>query len=153
MTKRIIPVLLGLLLLLSCAVAEGHHLTVELPTDARKVEDVTFEDGDRIETWQLSGGASIQILEFRGPASLSDMIGAWDAPASVADIPVPRVDGRPSQGIRFLSTEGDTDYSVTVLRITEERNTYFFETVFPQRLGDEQIDAIVDSMIRSLHFT
>ena len=39
-------------------------LLVQLPEDAQMVENVAFDDGDFIQTYQLSGGAYVQLLRY-----------------------------------------------------------------------------------------
>lgn len=60
----------ALLMLLTCAWAEDASsravLLVQLPEDAQMIENVEFEDGDFIQTYQLSGGAHVQLLRYAG---------------------------------------------------------------------------------------
>ena len=41
-------------------------MLVKLPEDAQMVENVAFDDGDFIQTYQLSGGAYVQLLRAGG---------------------------------------------------------------------------------------
>ena len=60
--------LTALMLMLSglvCAWAEeAPVLLVQLPEDAQMVENVAFDDGDFVQTYQLNGGAYVQLLRY-----------------------------------------------------------------------------------------
>ena len=63
MKKMLIGLLTLALLLVGAAFADENDapvLLVQLPEDAQMVENVAFDDGDFIQTYQLSGGASAQ---------------------------------------------------------------------------------------------
>ena len=63
--KLLGALLLGAALLLpALALADGPVLLVELPEDAVMVENVTFEDGDFIQSYQLAGGSQVQLLRY-----------------------------------------------------------------------------------------
>lgn len=67
---RILAGLSALVLMLTwaCAVfgeeAPRSVLLVQLPEDAQMIENIEFEDGDFIQTYQLSGGARVQLLRY-----------------------------------------------------------------------------------------
>ena len=63
----IIGLLTLALLLAGAAFADQEDapvLLVQLPEDAQMVENVAFDDGDFIQTYQLSGGAYVQLLRY-----------------------------------------------------------------------------------------
>ena len=63
MMKKFVAALLALMLTIpALAVGENAVLLVELEQGAQMVENVSFEDGDFIKTYQLSGGASVQLV-------------------------------------------------------------------------------------------
>ena len=63
--RKMFAVMLAVLLLMpALALAQGSVLMVELPQDAQMVENVAFDDGDFIQTYQLAGGASVQLLRY-----------------------------------------------------------------------------------------
>ena len=64
----IIGLLTLALLLAGAAFADQEDapvLLVQLPEDAQMVENVAFDDGDFIQTYQLSGGAYVQLAALR----------------------------------------------------------------------------------------
>ena len=64
MKKGFFALLLAVCMLPALALATGSVLMVELPQDAQMVENVEFDDGDFIQTYQLSGGARVQLLRY-----------------------------------------------------------------------------------------
>jgi len=85
------------------ALAAASVLMVELPEDAQMVENVAFDDGDFIQTYQLSGGASVQLVRYAsfemtlGELFASEWVGATD----VRELGVSEIGGCPAQGLRF----------------------------------------------------
>lgn len=55
-------------------------LLVQLPEDAQMVENVAFDDGDFIQTYQLSGGAYVQLLRYMQSDVTIDGLVAGDWP-------------------------------------------------------------------------
>ena len=52
-------------------------MLVKLPEDAQMVENVAFDDGDFIQTYQLSGGAYVQLLRYaQGDVTLDGIVAA-----------------------------------------------------------------------------
>ena len=54
-------------------------MLVKLPEDAQMVENVAFDDGDFVQTYQLSGGAYVQLLRYaQGDVTLDGIVaGDW----------------------------------------------------------------------------
>ena len=46
-------------------------MLVKLPEDAQMVENVAFDDGDFVQTYQLNGGAYVQLLRYAGENGVS----------------------------------------------------------------------------------
>ena len=90
--KKIMIGLTALMLMLSglvCAWAEeAPVLLVQLPEDAQMVENVAFDDGDFVQTYQLNGGAYVQLLRYGDMSmSISDLVaGDWAGATSVQDM-------------------------------------------------------------------
>ena len=100
--KRVM-LLLVLLMLPVLALADAPVLLVQLPESAQMVENVEFEGGDFIQTYQLEGGVTVQLLRYSGfemgieeliasdwplcvRCELSDMTDALGYPAQKAHI-------------------------------------------------------------------
>ena len=60
----LLAALFALLLLPALVLAEGPALMTSLPEDALLVENVEFEDGDFIRTYQIADGATVQMLRY-----------------------------------------------------------------------------------------
>ena len=81
----IIGLLTLALLLAGAAFADQEDapvLLVQLPEDAQMVENVAFDDGDFIQTYQLSGGAYVQLLRYMQSDVTIDGLVAGDWPGA-----------------------------------------------------------------------
>ena len=151
--KRILACLLALLVLPALALSEGPVLLLELPQDAQMVENVEFDDGDFIQTYQLSGGARVQLLRYGAfDMTLDELVASeWVGCTNAQDLSLGSVSGYPASGLRLHDQEDGQDaLDVTVVLVHAEGATLVFEAVFPQALGDAQIRALVDGMIHSM---
>ena len=80
--KRML-VLLVLLMLPVLSLADAPVLLVQLPENALMVENVEFENGDFIQTYQLDDGVAVQLLRYTDfEMSIEDLI-ASDWPLNV----------------------------------------------------------------------
>ena len=75
--------LLLLLLLPLLVLADAPVLLVQLPENAQMVENVEFDGGDFIQTYQLEDGVTVQLLRYTGfSMAIEDLI-ASDWPLNV----------------------------------------------------------------------
>ena len=151
--KRMFACLLVLLVLPALALSEGPVLLLELPQDAQMVENVQFDDGDFIQTYQLSGGARVQLLRYGAfDMTLDELVASeWVGCTNAQDLSLGSVGGYPASGLRLHDQEDGQDaLDVTVVLVDAGEATLVFEAVFPQALGDAQIRALVYGMIDSM---
>lgn len=152
--KKIMALLLCMLLLVPAfALAGGPVLLVDLPQDAQMIENIAFDDGDFIQTYQLSGGASVQLLRYQAfDMTLGDLIASeWAGCTDVREAAVTSVGGCPAHGLRFAyQQEGQEALDVTLILVEAQGATLVFEAVYPAALGAAQIDASVQAMIGSM---
>ena len=137
---------------LALALAAGPVLLVELPEDALMVENIEFEDGDFIQTYQM-GGAQVQLLRYSSfDMTLGDLIASeWVGATDVRELGVREIGGYPAQGLRFAYLqEGQEALDVTLV-VVDAGETLVFTAVYPQALGMEQIDAQVQAMLSSMN--
>ena len=155
--KKAFALLMLLALLLPAAVlADGPVLLVQLPQDAQMVENIAFDDGDFIQTYQLSGGANVQLLRYQAfDMTLEDLVvSEWVGCTDVRSLAVESVGGYPAAGLRLAYEEvGQDALDVTILTVDAEGSTLVYEAVFPQALGSGQIEATVQMMIDSMDVT
>lgn len=140
------------LMLAMPALAMASVLMVELPEDAQMVENVAFEDGDFIQTYQLSGGASVQLVRYASfEMTLGDLIASeWIGATDVRELGVSEISGYPVQGLRFAyQEEGQEALDVTLVVVNADE-TLVFTAVYPQALGTVQIDAGIEAMLGSM---
>ena len=106
--KKILMWLTVLALLLTGAAFADQEdapvLLVQLPEDAQMVENVAFDDGDFVQTYQLSGGAYVQLLRYaRSDVTLDGIIaGDWPGATDVQSL-----DLRPSAAARRAERDAE----------------------------------------------
>ena len=154
MMKKFVAALLALMLTIpALAVGENAVLLVELEQGAQMVENVSFEDGDFIKTYQLSGGASVQLVRYASfDMTLGDLFASeWIGATDVRELGVSEIGGHPAQGLRFAyQEEGQEALDVTLIVVNADE-TLVFTAVYPQALGTAQIDAQVEAMLASMY--
>ena len=81
-------------------------MLVKLPEDAQMVENVAFDDGDFIQTYQLSGGAYVQLLRYaQGDVTLDGIVaGDWPGATDIQSMALETVGGYAAKGL-MLSVE------------------------------------------------
>lgn len=145
--KKMFAALLAALLLMP-ALAFASVLMVELPQDAQMVENVAFDDGDFIQTYQLSGGASVQLLRYAAfDMSLGELFASeWVGATDVRDLGITEVSGYPAQGLRFAyQEEGQAALDVTLV-VVDAGETLVLSAVFPAGSADAQLEKMLGSM-------
>ena len=151
--KKWMAMLLTMVLMLPVmAMAQGAVLLVELEQDAQLVENVAFDDGDFIRTYQLGSGAQVQLLRYASfDMTLGDLFASeWLGATDVRELGVKEIAGYAVQGLRFAyQEEGQQALDVTLI-VVDAGETLVFTAVYPQALGAEQIDASVQAMIDSM---
>ena len=150
--KKAFALLMLLALLPAAALGDGPVLLVQLPQDAQMVENIAFDDGDFIQTYQLSGGASVQLLRYASfDMTLGDLFASeWVGATDVRELGVSEISGHPAQGLRFAyQQEGQEALDVT-LAVIDAGETLVFTAVYPQALGSAQIDAQIEAMLSSM---
>ena len=151
--KKWMAMLLTIVLMLpAMALAQGAVLLVELEQDAQLVENVAFDDGDFIKTFQLSGGAQVQLLRYASfDMTLGDLFASeWIGATDVRELGVSEIGGYATQGLRFAyQEEGQQALDVTLI-VVDAPQTLVFTAVYPQELGTDAIDSAVEAMVSSM---
>ena len=151
--KKWMAMLLAVMLALpALAFAQGSVLLVELEQDAQLVEDVAFDDGDFIKTYQFSGGAQMQLLRYASfDMTLGDLFASeWLGATDVRELGVSEIGGHAAQGLRFAyQAEGQQALDVTLI-VVDAGETLVFTAVYPQSLGAQEIDSAIEAMIASM---
>ena len=152
MKKFMAMLLAAMLMLPAMALAQRAMLLVELEQDAQLVENVAFDDGDFIMTYQLSGGAQVQLLRYATfDMTLGDLFASeWLGATDVRELGVSEIGGYAAQGLCFAyQAEGQQALDVTLI-VVDAGETLVFTAVYPQAMGAEQIDASLQAMIQSM---
>lgn len=150
--KKMFAVLLMLLAIPATVFAQGNVLLLELEQNAQMVENVAFDDGDFIQTYQLSGGASVQLVRYASfDMNLGDLIASeWVGATDVRVLEISEISGYPAQGLRFAYQEEGQEALDVTLVVVDAGETLVFTAVYPQALGAAQIDASVEAMLGSM---
>lgn len=152
MKRGFAAALLLMLLLPAMAFAQGSVLLIELPQDAQMVENVEFDDGDFIQTYQLEGGVNVQLLRYASfDMTLGDLIASeWVGCTDVRQLEITEVGGCPAEGLRFAyQEEGQAPLDVTLV-VVDAGETLVFEAVYPASMDAAKIDAGLQAMIGSM---
>jgi len=147
--KKMMAVILGLLMLVpALALAQGNVLMVELPQEAQMVEDVAFDDGDFIQTYQLPGGAQVQLLRYAAfDMTLGDLFASeWVGATDVRELDIAEVGGYPVQGLRFSYQEEGQQALDVALVVVNAGETLVLSAVFPAGGADAQLEGLLGSM-------
>lgn len=149
--KKFAVMILALMLMATAALADGAVLLVELPQDAQMVEDIQFDDGDFIQTYQ-AGGVTVQLLRYAAfDMTLDDLIGSeWTGAQNVTVLPLESVGGYPASGVQLVcAQDGAGTMDVTLVRVDTGDGVLVFEAVAAQ--GDAGAAAAVQAMIDTMN--
>ena len=131
------------------ALADGPVLLVELPEDAVMVENVTFEDGDFIQSYQLAGGSQVQLLRYaRFDMTLEELAASdWPGFTAAARIDMKHVGGCPASGLRLTSEKADgTALDVTLVLVDAGAYTLILSAVCPQGADAQAVETMLSTM-------
>lgn len=137
------------LLLPALALADGPVLLVELPDDAQMIENVTFEDGDFIQSYQLAGGAQVQLLRYASFDMTLEELAASDWPGytAAAKLDIGHVGGCPAEGLRLTSPQGDgSALDVTLVLVDAGAYALIFSAVCPQGADAQAVETMLSTM-------
>ena len=149
--KKFAVMILALMLMATAALADGPVLLMEMPQDVQMVEDVMFDDGDFVQTYQLGGGASVHLLRYAAfDMTIDELIASeWDGAQNVAAMAISSVGGHPAMGVTLSSVhDGAGMVEVTIIMVDYGAGKLVFEAVVPQ--GNAQAAASVKQMIATM---
>ena len=140
--------LLLLLLMPVLAMAEGPVLETSLPEDALLIENVEFDDGDFIRTYQVPEGGTVQMLRYESfDMTLDDLAeGEWTGYASKEALDLSTVDGWPAEGIHLMMDGEDGTLNVCIVLVRVDEQTLIFQTVLGEDGDPEQIQEWVNDL-------
>ncbi len=129
--------LLALLLAPVAALAGDNLLLVEMPESAVLVENVSFEDGDFVQSYQLEGGVMLMLVRYGGMSMTADELveSEWAGSKSVTPGTIEEIDGYPAQHVIVRADDGfggeidanlivvSTDDATLILQITGPAGT------------------------------
>lgn len=112
--KKWMILLLALLLMPVMALADGPVLLVELGEEAQMVENVEFEDGEFIQTYQLGNGVTVQLLRYMDfEMSMDELIASdWPDNCGVKMEEMTEISGYPASHAHIWQTLDESGYPV-----------------------------------------
>jgi len=143
--------ILAMMLTVSAALAQSPVLLVDMPQDAQMIENVMFDDGDFIQTYQFAGTANVHLLRYEAfDMTIDDMIASeWVGAQNVAAMPIESVGGYPASGVTLsCAQDGMGTVDVTIVMVDYGSGKLVFEAVIPQ--GDSTGAAAAQAMLQSL---
>ena len=153
MKKFFMVMALVCMMISTAALADGPVLFVELPEDALMIEDVQFDDGDFIQTYQLSDGARVQMLRYAAfDMTLEDLAeGEWTGYTQEQAMDIAQVSGCPASGL-MLKYKDEAGMSLTVylIMVEAEAQKLLMTAAFPDSLGEEQIASAVEVWLNTM---
>lgn len=163
MNRMMKTALLALMLLAlpTLSLADAPVLLVDLPESAQMMENVEFDNGDFIQTYQLDGGATVQLLRYSGFAMTVDELIAsdWPVNAGVEMQEMMEISGYPAQYAHILQAYDENGYpvkagggpggvmAVDLVLVNVDGTTLIYQSVDK---GGEGTDIAVKAMIESL---
>ena len=131
------------------AMAQGSVLLLDMPEDAQMVENVEFDDGDFIQTYQLSGGATIQLLRYANMGMSLEELAASDWPGASVEAVEIQLEGADACCITAVD-EASGEISVLLVLVRTQDADLVLSAVFPAAMGETQIAAQMDALLASL---
>ena len=150
MKKMMAALVLVLCMLVSCAMAEGPRLMVELPDDALMIESFEFDDGDFVQTYQLPEGVRVQMLRYASfDMTLKELAeGEWTGYSEAQRLELGEISGYPAQAMRL--TDEQESVIVYTMMVNAEEQTLIFQVVFPKELGEDRIGEEINVFIGTM---
>ena len=142
----------GIMMLPFYALSEGMVLMVELPEDAQMVENIAFEDGDFIQTYQLNEGVKVQILRYESLGmTLEEMAyGEWAGYKHSEKMAITEIDGYPAEGIRLEYEEEGNKLTVYLLMMDVQGQKLIFQAMFGGEMDAQQMDESMNAWINTM---
>ena len=137
----------------AAALADGPVLMLELPDDALMIEDVQFEDGDFIQTYQLSGGVRVQMLRYAAfDMTLTDLAeGEWTGYTDLQVLALADMNGCLAEGIRLTHRdEAGNEVIVYMVMADAMGQKLLLSAVFPSEMGEEKIEADMNAWLATM---
>ena len=148
--KKFAAMMLALLMMTAAAaLADGPVLLMEMPEDALMVEDITFDDGDFIRTYQLAGGTLVHLLRYAAfDMTADDLVASeWPEAKDVAIMMMGDVSDYPTRGVTFRNEQDGAAVDVKMVLVDCGEGTLVFEAVSPEGSADKKA---VETMIKSM---
>ncbi|MBQ7785922.1 MAG: hypothetical protein IJ381_07230 [Clostridia bacterium] len=149
--KKLVMLVLAMMLMVSFALAQSPVLLMEMPQDAQMIENVMFDDGDFIQTYQLAGSANVHLLRYEAfDMTIDDMIASeWVGAQNMTAMDIDSIGGYPASGVTLSCAQDGADMvDVAIVMVDYGAGKLVFESVVPQ--GDSAGAAAVQAMIQSL---
>ena len=141
-------VLLLLMLMPVMALAEGPVLETSLPENAQLVENVEFEDGDFIRTYQMEDSTTVQMLRYSAfDMTLDDLAeGEWTGYTARETLNLSALDGYHAEGVHLITGEAEHELNVYIVLVRVQEQTLIFQTVLGRDADLTQVQEWLSDM-------
>lgn len=164
MKKAFIALLAALALIPVLAFCEGPVLLVEIPEGAQMVENVAFDDGDFIQTYQTPGGATVQLLRYGALAMTAQELtdSDWPDHCHAEALELTEISGCPAQGVHiWQALEGGYPVAVDdwqnppdgtqmmeciLVLVQQGEGTLIFQGSYMTQDAGREVQAMLDSL-------
>lgn len=137
---------LVLALLPAWAMADDAVLLVELPESAQQVENVSFEDGDFVQSYQLEDGSMVMLLRYGEMNMTAEELAAsdWAENEGVTPGTIAQIDGYPAQHVVVrMRDETGSAFDVNLILVSTGDATLIMQMT---SASGADVSAILDSL-------
>ena len=149
MMKWALCALMIVMMIPALACAQGPVLLLDMPEDAQMVENVEFDDGDFIQTYQLPGGATIQLLRYADMGMTLEELAASDWPGAAIELIDTQLEGAKACRIAAVD-EVSGEISVLLVHVKAQGADLVLSAVFPGSSDSQQTAAQMEALLASL---
>lgn len=146
------------------ALAEGPVMLVDLPESAQMIENVEFDNGDFIQSYQLEDGASVQLLRYTGfTMTMEELIASdWPVNARCEMDDTMEVSGYPAQRAHIWQPVDEGGYPVKakedkgqdsermmeidLILVTVEHATLIYQDIYFSDAHEENAQLMINSL-------
>ena len=152
----------ALLLLVFPVLALGQEpvMLVDLPESAQMVENVEFENGDFIQTYQLEEGIAVQLLRFDGfEMAIDELISSdWPLNCGIVMQEMTELSGVPARHAHILQAYDESGYpvkeagasggvmAIDLIVVNTDGAALIFQSISKPGADAETMAAIIESL-------
>ena len=159
--KKMIAMLFALAVMIpALALAGSPVLLVDLPQDAQMIENIAFDDGDFIQTYQLEEGIAVQLLRFSGfEMAIDELISSdWPLNCGIVMQEMTELSGVPARHAHILQAYDESGYpvkeagasggvmAIDLIVVNTDGAALIFQSISKPGADAETMAAIIESL-------